>query len=39
MVFGMPHMSEVPGWVPLKVFTEDRDYTVVEGAPAAAAAR
>ncbi len=28
MTSGMPHMSEVPGWVPLKVFTEDRDYTV-----------
>ena len=28
MVSGMPRMSEVPGWVPLKVFTEDRDFTV-----------
>jgi len=28
MTLGMPRMSEVAGWVPLKVFTEDRDYTV-----------
>lgn len=30
MVFGMPHMSEVPDWVPLKIFSEDRDFTVRE---------
>jgi hypothetical protein len=28
MTTGMPHMSEVPGWVPLKVFSESEDYTV-----------
>ncbi len=28
MTSGMPRMSEVPGWAPLKVFTEDRDFTV-----------
>lgn len=28
MTSGMPHMSEVPGWVPLKVFGEDEDYSV-----------
>jgi predicted transglutaminase-like cysteine proteinase len=28
MTTGMPRMSEVSGWVPLKVFSEDRDYTV-----------
>jgi hypothetical protein len=28
MTLGMPRMSEVPGWVPLKVFSEDQDYTV-----------
>jgi hypothetical protein len=28
MTTGMPRMSEVPGWKPLKVFTEDRDFTV-----------
>ncbi|MEM7411643.1 MAG: hypothetical protein AAF430_15545 [Myxococcota bacterium] len=28
MTSGMPRMSEVPGWVPLKVFSVDRDYTV-----------
>lgn len=31
MTTGMPRMSEVPAWVPLKVFTEDRDYTVRSG--------
>jgi hypothetical protein len=24
----MPRMSEVPSWVPLKVFSEDEDFTV-----------
>jgi hypothetical protein len=28
MTSGMPRMSEVPGWVPLKVFSESRDFTV-----------
>jgi hypothetical protein len=28
MTTGMPRMSEVPGWVPLKVFSFDHDYTV-----------
>jgi len=30
MTAGMPHMSELPEWVPIKVFSEDRDYTVRE---------
>lgn len=28
MTSGMPRMSQVPGWVPLKVFGERREYTV-----------
>ena len=28
MTSGMPRMSEVPGWVPLKVFSEDEDFSV-----------
>jgi len=28
MTLGMPRMSELPDWVPLKVFSEQRDYTV-----------
>jgi hypothetical protein len=28
MTTGMPHMSQVPEWVPLKVFTDSRDFTV-----------
>ncbi len=28
MTSGMPRMSEVPTWVPLKVFSDERDYTV-----------
>ena len=31
MTAGMPRMSDVPGWVPLKVFSEHRDYTVEPG--------
>ena len=27
MTAGMPRMSEVPGWVPLKVFSEDREFS------------
>jgi hypothetical protein len=30
MTTGMPHMSEVPGWRPLKVFSEKRDFTVTQ---------
>jgi hypothetical protein len=29
MTSGMPRMSAVPGWEPLKVFSEKRDYDVV----------
>ncbi|MGE4608601.1 MAG: hypothetical protein AAEJ52_17850 [Myxococcota bacterium] len=28
MTSGMPRMSEVPSWTPLKVFSEERDFTV-----------
>lgn len=28
MTSGMPRMSSLPEWVPLKVFTEDEDFTV-----------
>jgi hypothetical protein len=31
MTTGMPRMSQVPGWKPLKVFSEKRDFTVVRG--------
>jgi len=27
MTSGMPHLSEVPGWVPLKLFTETAEFT------------
>jgi len=27
MVLGMPRMSEIPGWVPLKVFSETEEYS------------
>ncbi len=30
MTSGMPHMSDLPEWVPIKIFSEDRDYTVRE---------
>lgn len=30
MTLGMPRMSDMPEWVPIKVFTEERDYTVRE---------
>ena len=36
MTSGMPRMSRVPGWVPLKVFSEDREYTVRVLGPAGA---
>ena len=29
MTSGMPRMSAVPEWTPLKVFTEDQDFTVL----------
>ena len=28
MVTGMPHISQVPDWVPIKLFTETREFTV-----------
>jgi hypothetical protein len=31
MTTGMPRMSELPDWMPLKVFTEDREHTVQRG--------
>jgi hypothetical protein len=31
MTTGMPHMSEMQGWQPIKVFSEDRDFDVVAG--------
>ena len=31
MTTGMPRMSQVPGWKPLKVFSEKREFTVVGG--------
>ena len=31
MTLGMPRMSSMPGWVPLKLFTDDREYTVRAG--------
>lgn len=34
MTVGMPRMSELPSWVPLKVFGENAEYTVGRGAPA-----
>lgn len=38
MTTGMPHMSEVPGWQPLKVFSADERFTV-ERLPLAQAPR
>lgn len=35
MTLGMPRMSEKPEWVPLKLFTESRDYTVLDALHAA----
>lgn len=35
MTQGMPRMSEMPEWVPLKLFTENRDYTVLDALHAA----
>ncbi len=31
MTSGMPRMSDLPGWEPLKVFSTDRDFTVRRG--------
>jgi hypothetical protein len=28
MTLGMPRMSELPDWVPIKVFTDRLEYTV-----------
>ncbi len=28
MTLGMPHMSDLPSWVPIKVFSESLEYTV-----------
>jgi hypothetical protein len=39
MTLGMPHMSELPGWVPLKLFSDDREYTVRAEAPGDHASR
>ena len=39
MTTGMPHMSEMHGWEPIKVFSESRDFDVVPGAPELHAAR
>jgi predicted transglutaminase-like cysteine proteinase len=30
MTLGMPHMSDLPDWTPLKVFSEDRNFTVLD---------
>jgi hypothetical protein len=38
MTGGMPRMSEVPGWIPLKLFTEHAEYTVRASEQARAAA-
>ena len=38
MTSGMPRMSEVPGWKPLKIFSEDERYTV-ERSPLARASQ
>jgi predicted transglutaminase-like cysteine proteinase len=38
MTGGMPRMSEVPGWMPLKLFTEAQEFTVRSSERARAAA-
>ena len=30
MTLGMPRMSDLGGWVPIKVFSEDIEYSVQE---------
>ena len=37
MTSGMPRMSEIPNWVPLKVFAETVEYTVKRGPPSSTA--
>jgi hypothetical protein len=39
MTSGMPRMSEVPGWEPIKVFNEERDFDAVRRPPELHAAR
>ena len=36
MTLGMPRMSELPEWVPIKLFTDATEYTVVPGEPISA---
>lgn len=33
MTLGMPRMSELPGWVPIKLFSHTAEYTVSRGPP------
>ena len=33
MTTGMPRMSQVPGWVPLKIFSEDQEFSVRRNVP------
>jgi len=35
MTLGMPRMSELPGWVPVKLFSDTEEYTVSEQATVA----
>ena len=39
MTTGMPRMSEMPDWVPLKVFSDAKDWTVRDADFAAASPR
>ena len=39
MTLGMPRMSDLPEWVPIKVFSEDLEYTVRDRAAAFAHTR
>jgi len=39
MTTGMPRMSEMHGWEPIKVFSENRDFDVVAGRPELHASR
>ena len=39
MTLGMPRMSQLPGWVPLKVFSETREFSVEREAEILTAAR
>ena len=38
MIAGMPHLSEVPDWVPIKLFTDTAEYTVRGSDPSRVAA-